>query len=95
MNDEQRGFVVSELVGRTILLQYVGAQVPDTEAINQMAEDPKVIFTAPTRVLSQFVRVESCDQAGIVVESLSEDPSLFFVSWGVISHIEAVNLEGQ
>ena len=54
MNDEQRGFVVSELVGRTILLQYVGAQVPDTEAINQMAEDPKVIFTAPTRVFKNY-----------------------------------------
>lgn len=94
MADEQRVFVLHELVGETVLLQYVGAQVPMLEEINQMIEDPNVVFTAPTRVVSQFVRLDAYDEAGIVVEDLSEDPEQFFVSWGVISRVQGVDLEG-
>jgi hypothetical protein len=56
MSDKQRIFMLNELVGETILLQYVGAKVPNPEDINQMIEDPNVVFTANTRVISQFVR---------------------------------------
>ncbi len=93
MDEGQRVFVLNELVGQTVLLQYVGAKVPDSKEINEMIEDPNVVFTAPTRALSQFVRLDAYDEAGIVVEDLSEDPEQFFVSWGVISRIQWVDLE--
>ena len=94
MSDKQRVFVLNDLVGETVLLQYVGAEVPGSDEINQMIEDPNVIFTAPTRMMSQFVRLDAYDEAGIVVEDLSEDPEQFFVSWGVISRVQGVDLEG-
>ncbi len=94
MDEGQRVFVLNELVGETVLLQYVGAQVPKPEEINQMIEDPNVVFTGPTRALSQFVRLQAYDRVGIVVEDLSEDPEQFFVSWGVISRVQGVDLEG-
>ena len=95
MSDKQRVFVLSELVGETVLLQYVGAQVPKLEEINQMIEDPNVVFTAPTRMINQFARLLAFDESGIVVEDISEDPQQFFVSWGVISRVQGVDLEGR
>jgi hypothetical protein len=95
MADEQRVFVLHELVGETVLLQYVGAQVPKLEEINQMIEDPNVVFTAPTRMINQFARLLAFDESGIVVEDISEDPEQFFVSWGVISRVQGVDLEGR
>lgn len=93
MSDKQRVFVLDELVGETVLLQYVGAKVPDSDEISQMIEDPNVLFTAPTRMINQFACLLAFDEAGIVVEDLSEDPEQFFVSWGVISRVQGVNLE--
>jgi hypothetical protein len=93
MSDKQRVFVLNELVGETILLQYVGAPVPDPEKINQMMEDPNIMVTASTRVVSQFVRLQAYDRVGIVVEDLSKDSGQFFVSWGVISRVQGVDLE--
>ena len=95
MSDNQRVFVLNELVGETVLLQYVGAKVPNPDEINEMIEDPNVVFTAPTRALSQFVRLQAYDQAGIVVEDLADDPEQFFVYWGVISRVQGVDLEGR
>jgi hypothetical protein len=94
MDEGQRVFVLNELVGATVLLQYVGAKVPDPENVDQMIEDPTVVLTSTTRVISQFVRLDAYDEAGIVVEDLSEDPEQFFVSWGVISRIQGLDLEG-
>ena len=94
MSDEQHVFVLNELVGETVLLQYVGAQVPDSENLNQMMEDPTLVLTSTTRMINQFVRLQAYDRVGIVVEDLSEDPEQFFVSWGVISRVQGVELEG-
>jgi hypothetical protein len=94
MSDEQHVFVLNELVGETVLLQYVGAQVPDSENLNQMMEDPTLVLTSTTRMINQFVRLQAYDRVGIVVEDLSEDPEQFFVSWGVISRLQGANLEG-
>ena len=93
MSDKQRVFVLNELVGETVLLQYVGARVPNPDEINEMIEDPNVLFTANTRVVSQFVRLQAYDRVGIVVEDLSKDSGQFFVSWGVISRVQGVDLE--
>jgi hypothetical protein len=95
MADEQRVFVLNDLVGETVLLQYVGAKVPDSDEINEMIEDPNVLFAAPTRMINQFACLLAFDEAGIVVEDLSEDPEQFFVSWGVISRVQGVDLEGR
>ena len=94
MSDEQHVFVLNELVGETVLLQYVGTQVPDSENLNQMMEDPTLVLTSTTRMINQFVRLQAYDRVGIVVEDLSEDPEQFFVSWGVISRVQGVDLEG-
>ena len=94
MSDRQRVFVLKDLVGETVLLQYVGARTPVSEEINQMMEDPTLVLTSTTRMISQFVRLQAYDRVGIVVEDLSEDPEQFFVSWGVISRVQGVELEG-
>ena len=81
------------LVGKTVLLQYIGAKMPSPELIDQMIEDTNVVSKANPQVISQFVILEAYDHAGIVVEDLTEEPSQFFVSWGVISQIHGADLE--
>jgi hypothetical protein len=93
MDEGQRFFLADGLVGETVLLQYTGTQLPETEVIDEMINDPQVIVSANPQVLSLFVRLAAYDQAGIIAEDLTENPERFFVSWGVISRIQAVNLE--
>jgi hypothetical protein len=84
MNHEQDQTLLNEALGRKVFFQYMGARPPNDEQITNLVEDPDQVVYGRPQVLSLFVLLESYNQYGVTVQSLSEDRSRSFVPWGAV-----------
>lgn len=91
MNQGQDRTLLDESLGATVFFQYLGARPPSDEHMADLLNDPdQVVFSQP-RVLSLLVHLESYDQFGVTVQSLSEDRLRSFVPWGAILYLYKVD----
>ena len=91
MDHAQDRTLLNESLGETVFFQYMGAKAPSDEHIADLLKDPDQVVYSQPRVLSLFVRLESYDQYGVTVRSLSEDRSRSFVPWGAVLYLYRVD----
>jgi hypothetical protein len=82
--------LLDESVGQRVFLQYMGARAPSDEHLAVLAKDPDKILHSQPRVLSVYVLLESYDQYGITIQTLSEDRLRSFVPWGALLYLYKV-----
>ena len=87
MDRGQDQTLLNRCLGQQIFIQLMGAPAPTDEHMRQLAEDPGKMVTAQPRVLSALVILESYDQFGIEVRSLTEDGGRFFLPWGAVLYV--------
>jgi hypothetical protein len=83
--------LLDESLGETVFFQYLGARPPSDEHMADLIDDPDQVVYSQPQVLSLFVLLESYDQFGVTVQSLSEDRLRSFVPWGAILYLYRVD----
>jgi hypothetical protein len=83
--------LLDESLGETVFFQYLGARPPSDEHMADLINDPDQVVYSQPQVLSLFVLLESYDQFGVTVQSLSEDRLRSFVPWGAILYLYRVD----
>lgn len=83
--------LLDESLGETVFFQYLGARPPSDEHMADLLSDPDQVVYSQPQVLSLFVVLESYDQFGVTVQSLSEDRLRSFVPWGAILYLYKVD----
>ena len=93
MDQGQDRTLLNESLGETVFFQYLGARPPSDEHMADLLNDPDQVVYSQPQVLSLFVVLESYDQFGVTVRSLSEDRLRSFVPWGAILYLYRVDDE--
>lgn len=83
--DQERPLLVEAWLGGTVLVEYVGGQLPETAAADTTAETPPMVKTA------RFV-LENYNGFGIEVRP-SEDSEPQFLAWGAVLRIAGTDQE--
>jgi hypothetical protein len=83
--------LLEESLGERVFFQYMGAKPPNDKQIANLLEDPDNVVYGRPQVLNLFVVLESYDQYGVTVRSLSEDQSRSFVPWGAVLYMYKVD----
>jgi hypothetical protein len=83
--------LLDESLGETVFFQYLGARPPSDEHMADLLNDPDQVVYSQPHVLSLFVHLESYDQFGVTVRSLSEDRLRSFVPWAAVLYLYRVD----
>ena len=90
MDQEQNRTLLDESLGQKVFFQYLGSKAPNDAQIADLLRDPDQVVYGRPQVLNLFVILESYDQYGVTVQSLSEYQARSFVPWGAVLYMYKV-----
>ena len=90
MDQGQDRTLLDAWLGKTVFVQYTGADAPSEEQLEELTEDPDTMLASPPRTVTRFVVLEGYDWFGIVVRSRSEEDAPFLLPWGAVLYMQAI-----
>jgi hypothetical protein len=91
MDQRQDRTLLEESLGERVFFQYMGSKAPSDAQIADLLKEPDQVVYGRPQVLNLFVLLESYNQYGVTVRSLSEDRSRSFVPWGAVLYMYKVD----
>ena len=90
MDQAQDRTLLDAWLGKTVFVQYTGADAPSDEQLEELTEDPDTMLASPPRTVTRFLILEGYDWFGIVVRSRSEEDVPFLLPWGAVLYMQAI-----
>ena len=90
MDQGQDRTLLDAWLGKTVFVQYTGADAPSDEQLEEITEDSDTMLASPPRTVTRFVVLEGYDWFGIVVRSRSEEDAPFLLPWGAVLYMQAI-----